>query len=687
MANFNNLYRHNMARVAAFAPQLTLADPDANADSLIRLARQAHGDDAALAVFPELSISGYAIDDLHHQASLLDAVAKACRKVVEATSGLRPLVVFGAALKSGDQLFNCALIAQDGTLLGVVPKSYLPNYREFYEKRWFADSRGVLSDCIDVAGLKAPFGTQLLFEATDLPGFLVHVEICEDFWAPIPPSVQGALAGATVMVNLSASNATIGKARERAALIDAHSRRTLAAYVFTAAGAGESTTDLAWDGQLIVYELGERLAEGERFLNADARLTADIDLERIRADRLRLSTWRDTVARNADTLRDFQRIAFELEPPLDREVPLERVIDRFPFVPDDNARLDEDCYEAYNIQVQGLVQRLRATGLKRAVIGVSGGLDSTQALIVAARAFDRLELDRSGILAVTLPGFATSHSTRSNALALIEGLGATHREIDIRPAAERMLADIGHPYSEGDAQYDVTFENVQAGLRTDYLFRLANHENGLVIGTGDLSELALGWCTYGVGDQMAHYNVNAGVAKTLIQHLVAWAARRDEYGAEVSRTLRAVLSTEISPELIPAAETGAIQSTQDIIGPYPLQDFTLHHVVRYGFAPSKIAFLQNAAWGDAREGGWPDHVFEADRRAYCMVEILKWLEVFARRFYQQSQFKRSAMPNGPKLTSAGALSPRGDWRMPSDSSARVWLDEIEALKAELLGRP
>lgn len=684
MSHFNNLYRHGFARVTAFAPALALADPKANAQVILDLVRQADEADSVLAVFPELSITGYAIDDLHHQDSLLDTVAKTCRTLIEDSAGLRPVFVFGAALRSGDQLFNCALVAQNGRLLGVIPKSYLPNYREFYEKRWFSDARSVLSDTIDVDGLSAPFGPDMLFEATDLPGFVLNAEICEDFWAPIPPSAQAALAGATVMVNLSASNATIGKARERDALIDAHSRRTMGAYVFTAAGAGESTTDLAWDGQLLIYQGGDKLAQSERFLNTHGRTSADIDLDRIQADRLRLSTWRDAVARNAEALKTYRRIAFELDPPLGRPVPLQRHLDRFPFVPDDEARLDEDCYEAYNIQVQGLVQRLRATGIKRAVIGVSGGLDSTQALIIAARAFDRLELDRSGILAVTLPGFATSEGTRSNALDLITGLGASHREIDIRPAAERMLADIGHPYAEGGKAYDVTFENVQAGLRTDYLFRLANHENGLVIGTGDLSELALGWCTYGVGDQMSHYNVNAGVAKTLIQHLIAWAARREEYGADVSKTLMAILGTEISPELIPAGETGAIQSTQDVIGPYPLQDFTLHYVVRYGFGPEKIAFLQQAAWGEAERGAWPAHVFERDRRAYDMAEILKWLEVFARRFYGQSQFKRSAMPNGPKLTSAGALSPRGDWRMPSDSSPRVWLDRIDALKAELL---
>ncbi|MCP2679028.1 NAD(+) synthase [Maricaulaceae bacterium NA33B04] len=684
MVPFQNLYRHGFARVAAFAPALKLADPGANARTLIEHATEAHKAGAAAAVFPELSISGYSIDDLHHQTSLLDAVEAACDDVIAASAKLRPVIVFGAALRSGDQLFNCALIVQGGTLLGVVPKSFLPNYREFYEKRWFADATGRLSDTITVAGHAAPFGTALMFEARDIPGFVLHAEVCEDFWAPVPPSTQAALAGATVMVNLSASNATIGKARERAALIDAHSRRTMGAYVFTAAGAGESTTDLAWDGQLLIYELGECLSEGPRFENDGASACADIDLDRIKADRLRLSTWRDSVARSAETLRDFKRISFDGATVLDTALPLERHIDRYPFVPDDEMRLDEDCFEAYNIQVQGLVQRLNATGLKRAVIGVSGGLDSTQALIVAARAFDRLGLDRSGIIAVTLPGFATSEGTRSNALDLIKGVGATHREIDIRPASERMLSDIGHPYSEGGKTYDVTFENVQAGLRTDYLFRIANHEDGLVIGTGDLSELALGWCTYGVGDQMSHYNVNAGVAKTLIQHLIAWAARRDEYGPEVSTTLMAILGTEISPELVPAENGGAIQSTQDVIGPYPLQDFTLHHVVRYGFEPAKIAFMQQAAWGKADRGAWPAHVADADRRDYTMAETLKWLEVFAKRFYGQSQFKRSAMPNGTKLTSAGALSPRGDWRMPSDSSARVWLDAIEALKQELL---
>ena len=685
MPAFTNIYRHGFARIAAFAPEVHLADPLANAETLIGLVRQAHEQHAAVCLFPELGLTGYSVDDLHHQSALQDAAEHAAARIIEASEGLRPLIFFGCALRSAGQLFNCALAVQDGQLLGVIPKSYLPNYREFYEKRWFSDASSVIEDTITVGGHIAPFGTDLLFEALDLPGLVVHAEICEDFWSPIPPSLHGALAGATVMVNLSASNATIGKARERAALCDAQSRRTQGAYIFSAAGTGESTTDLAWDGQLLAYQQGELIAEGERFLNdAPAVLYADIDLERITGERARLSTWRDACARHADALKGYTRIGFTLEMDRNAEIALERNVDRFPFVPNDAARLDEDCYEAYNIQVQGLVQRLKATGLKRAVIGVSGGLDSTQALIITARAFDRLGLDRSGIIAVTLPGFATSEGTRNNALALIEGLGATHREIDIRPAAERMLADLNHPYSEGADQYDVTFENVQAGLRTDYLFRMANHEGGLVIGTGDLSELALGWCTYGVGDHMSHYNVNAGVAKTLIQHLIGWAARREEYGAEVSRALMDVLNTEISPELVPAGADGAIQSTEAAIGPYPLNDFFLHYVVRYGFTPAKIAFLAEQAWLDAETGDWPPHVADADRRAFDRETILHWLGEFARRFFGNSQFKRSAIPNGPKLTSAGALSPRGDWRMPSDSSAKVWREAVQALKDELL---
>ena len=683
MAAFNNLYRHRMARIAAFAPFVSLAEPEENADRIAKLARQADERGAALALFPELSLTGYSLDDLFHQAPLLDAAEAAAAKLIEASKELFPVIVAGAPVRVHSQLYNCALIIHRGRLLGVVPKSHLPNYREYYEKRWFSEAPGALVEDIHYAGQETAFGARLIFAARDMPDFALHVEICEDLWAPNPPSLDGALAGATVMANLSASNVTIGKAREREKLCNVQSFRCLGAYVFAAAGTGESTTDLAWDGQLSVHELGQSLASSERFVTGDNTLFADIDLERIEQDRIRFATYRDTAARAAERLRDFRRIGFDLDPDLESERPLERHFDRYPFVPADPARLDEDCYEAYNIQVQGLAQRLRATGIQKAVIGVSGGLDSTQALIVTARAFDRLGLDRKNIIAVSLPGFGTSTRTADNADILIECLGATHKTIDIRPASKRMLEDIGHPVARGSSAYDTTFENVQAGLRTDYLFRLANHHNGLVIGTGDLSELALGWCTYGVGDQMAHYNVNAAVAKTLIQHLIAWSARRGQFGEEASRTLFSILETEISPELIPAGEDEDIQSTEDAIGPYSLQDFNLHHMVRYGLGPAKTAFLAHTVWGDKSVGAWPEHVSEEDRHAYSMKEIVHWLEVFARRFYAFSQFKRSAMPNGPKLTSAGALSPRGDWRMPSDSSAKVWLDEIARLKGEL----
>ncbi|MGP1274776.1 MAG: NAD(+) synthase [Caulobacterales bacterium] len=682
MPAFHNLYRHGFVRVAAFAPHVAPGNPMENAKRLNALAREADRRRAGIVLFPELSLTGYAIDDLHHQALMLDASERASEALIAASAELMPVIVAGAAVRVDHQLYNCALIIHRGRLLGIVPKTYLPNYREFYEKRWFAEGRPYTGRHVRYAGQDAPFGTGLLFEAEDMPGFSLMAEICEDLWAVHPPSLDGALAGASIMVNLSASNALIGKAREREALVRVQSQKTLGAYVFAASGTGESTTDLTWDGQTIACELGETLAQGPRFEDGSGLVT-DIDVERIVQDRLRFSTYRDSARNAQDRIAKWHRIGFTFAPPLDETLPLERPVRRFPFVPSDPARLDEDCHEAWSIQVEALVQRLRSSGISRAVIGISGGLDSTQALIVTARAFDRLGLARKDILAYTLPGFATSDATRQQAIELAEALDVTHREIDIRPAAERMLSDLGHPFAQGRSEYDITFENVQAGLRTDYLFRAANHENALVIGTGDLSEAALGWCAYGVGDHMSHYNVNAGLPKTLIQHLIAWAARTGEAGRGANAVLERILATEISPELVPAGADGAMQSTQARIGPYPLQDFTLHHVVRYGFGPEKIAFLQESAWGEASRSDWPDHVAEADRRHYSMAEILKWLRVFHARFFGQSQFKRSAVPNGPKLTSAGALSPRGDWRMPSDMSAALWLEAIDRLEEEL----
>ena len=682
MPAFHNLYRHGFVRVAACAPAVAPGDPMENARRLIALAQDAGTKRAALVLFPELSLTGYAIDDLHHQALMLETAERAAAALIEASRELMPVIVAGAPVMADGQLYNCALIIHRGRLLGVVPKSYLPNYREFYEKRWFAEGPAAIADRVRYAGQGAPFGTRLLFAADDVPGFSFMAEICEDLWAVHPPSLDGALAGANIIVNLSASNALIGKAREREALVRVQSQRTLGAYVFAASGQGESTTDLTWDGQTLACELGETIAQGPRFSD-HAGLVTDIDLERIIQDRLRFSTFRDSARLARERLTGWRKIGFTLAPPLDEILPLERRIRRFPFVPSDPERLDENCFEAWSIQAEALVQRLRSTGIQRAVIGISGGLDSTQALIVTARAFDRLGLPRENILGYTLPGFATGEATRQQAIDLAGAMGVTHREIDIRPAAKRMLADIGHPHAEGAPAYDVTFENVQAGLRTDYLFRLANLENALVIGTGDLSEAALGWCTYGVGDHMSHYNVNAGLPKTLIQHLIAWAARTGRAGEAANPVLDRILATEISPELIPAGADGVIQSTQGVIGPYPLQDFTLHYVVRYGFGPAKIAFLQDTAWGAHSRSDWPDHVAEADRHHYAMPEIIRWLEVFHARFFGQSQFKRSAVPNGPKLTSAGALSPRGDWRMPSDMSARLWREAIDQLKAEL----
>jgi NAD+ synthase (glutamine-hydrolysing) len=671
--SFRSLYRHGFARVAACTTRTALADPAANAQTILRMAQECDRQAVAVAVFPELGISGYAISDLLQQGTLLDAVESAIDTIVTGSAELMPLLLVGAPLRHRGALYNCALAIHRGVLLGVVPKIHLPNYREFYEPRHFVSGDGSDGGCITIGGRMVPFGTDLLWEASDVRGLIVHAEICEDVWVPNPPSGEAAVAGATVLANLSASNITIGKAETRRLLCRSQSARCLAAYLYAAAGAGESTTDLAWDGQASVFENGNTLAETERFPVADQAAIADIDLDLLAQERLQMGSFDTNRRRHA---RAWRRIGFSVAPPAG-DVGFRRKVERFPFVPADVARLEQDCYEAYNIQVSGLAQRMRATGLKKVVIGISGGLDSTQALLVCAQAFDLLGLPRDGILAYTMPGFATSDHTRSNAWALMKSLGVTARELDIKPAAKQMLADIGHPYSTGQSVYDVTFENVQAGLRTDYLFRLANHLGGIVIGTGDLSELALGWCTYGVGDQMAHYNVNAGVPKTLIQHLIRWIIGTKRFADDVLATLDAIVSTEISPELVPVAEGETPQSTEAKIGPYALQDFTLFHILRYGFVPSKIAFMALHAWEDPARGDWPPH-FHVDRRVgYDLKQIRHWMEVFLTRFFAFSQFKRSAMPNGPKVSAGGSLSPRGDWRAPSDGNAAAWLAELE----------
>lgn len=673
---FYSAHHHGFVRIATSTPQVRTADVTFNRDAILAEAQRAHDAHVDLVVYPELCVSSYAIDDLHLQAALLDAVEVAVADIVSASAAFAPVLLIGAPLRRNGKLFNCALAIAGGRLLGVVPKSFLPNYREYYEKRWFAHGRSVVGQEITVAGQTVPFGTDLIFAASNLPGLRIFAEICEDYWSPNPPSTLGALAGATILANLSASNVTIGKSDERHMLARAQSSRAIAAYAYSASGHGESTTDLAWDGQGMIYELGDLMAESERF-SLDAQLSiADVDTDRILAERMRNQTFNDAAEAEGCPENWFRTVSFEHKS-VGGDIGLHRPIRRFPFVPNRADKLDEDCYEAFNIQIDGLMRRVTATGAKSIVIGISGGLDSTHALIVAAKTCDRLGLPRSFIRGYTMPGFGTSDYTKGNAWKLMEAMGITAEEIDIVPAANRMLEDIGHAFADGEPLHDVTFENVQAGLRTDYLFRLSGQHNGFVLGTGDLSELALGWCTYGVGDQMSHYGVNAGVPKTLIQYLIRWAVQTGQFDGGTDDVLQAILNTEISPELVPPDEQGAMQSTESKIGPYELNDFFLHHIIRWGQRPSKVAFLAYHAWKDAGEGQWPADFPEAKKNQYDLATIRMWLEKFLWRFFQFSQFKRSALPNGPKVSAGGALSPRGDWRAPSDAVADVWLEELQ----------
>ena len=680
-APFGAFHRHGFVRVAAASPRASTGDVTFNIDETLALAREADAAGADLVVFPELNLSSYALDDLFLQEAFLDQVEAGVARLCAESSTLKPVLVVGAPLRRNGRLYNAALAIARGTILGVVPKSYLPNYREYYEKRWFASGSELSALQIDVAGQQAPFGTDLVFAAGDLPDFSFHIEICEDFWAPLPPSTHGALAGALILCNLSASNITIGKADERKLLCASQSARCLAAYVYSAAGPGESTTDLAWDGQGSVFELGELLAETGRFDFGAELALADIDVQRLRLERLRNGTFNDCARAAGDPEIHFRAIRFAHRPHC-ADMGLRRALRRFPYVPSRPEQLDQDCYEAFNIQVQGLVRRFKATSGTNFIIGVSGGLDSTHALIVAAKACDALGIARSRIRGYTLPGFATSARTKDNAWALMNALGITGEEIDIRPAAERMLADIGHPFATAqndsdESVYDVTFENVQAGLRTDYLFRLASRHGGFVVGTSDLSETALGWSTYGVGDHMSHYGVNAGVPKTLIQYLIRWVIASKQFDSATSAILQAVLDTKISPELVPGDAHKGMQSTEDSIGPYALHDFFLFHILRHGLPPSKVAFLAHEAWKDVRAGLWPAGFPDAAKHAYDLPTIRKWLEVFCYRFFKLAQYKRSAIPNSPKVSAGGALSPRGDWRAPSDGNAEAWLDELK----------
>jgi NAD+ synthase (glutamine-hydrolysing) len=688
--DFFNLYNHGFIRVAVGIPEVRVADPAFNAAKTVEIMEQAAHQKALLVLFPELGLSSYSCEDLFHQQALLDGAIEALRTVLHASASLPLITVVGLPLQVDHLLFNCAVALYKGRILGVAPKTYPPNYREFYELRQFAPAAAACSRTIDLCEQPdIPFGEGLIFRVQNLPRLSFFMEICEDLWVPIPPSCYAAMAGATVLLNLSASNITIGKHEYRHSLVANQSARCLAAYLYTAAGTGESTTDLAWDGHAMVYENGTLIAESQRFQYTSQLVLAELDLERLAQERMRQTSFGQSMQRHHEALRQEREVRFSVEIPSNGRLLCQRQYDRFPYVPANPAVRDRRCYEAYNIQVQGLVKRLKSTGLTHIVIGVSGGLDSTHALIVAARAMDLLGYPRTNILAYTMPGFATSGRTLANARALMTAVGCQAHELDIRPSCEQMLRDLDHPYAHGKPVYDITFENVQAGERTSHLFRLANFHHALVLGTGDLSELALGWCTYGVGDHMSHYAVNASVPKTLIQFLIRWVADTEQLNAQASEVLRAILDTEFSPELVPGTVDGdqPSQKTEAVVGPYELQDFTLYYTTRLGYAPPKIAFLAYCAWHDRERGSWPD--IPVDRRQqYGIDDIKHWLAVFAYRFFHISQFKRSCIPNAPKVGSGGSLSPRGDYRAPSDSEASAWLRQIDQIpETDLLGPP
>lgn len=676
---FFNLYTHQFARVAVATTQCNIADPAFNAAEIIRLAQDAANHGAVLVAFPELGISAYSCEDLFHQRALLDAAQAALATIVAASRKLDIALVVGIPLQVEHQLYNCGVVVAKGVIAGVVPKSYLPNYSEFYEARQFRSADTATVGEVALCGQVVPFGASLLFQLEELPLLRFHVEICEDLWVPIPPSSFASLAGATVLVNLSASNALVGKADYRTQLVSQQSARCLAAYLYASVGAGESSNDLAWDGQSLICENGELLAQSTRYADQSQLTFADIDLERLSHERMRLTTFADSVRRHADEVARFDVVPVALDLPVKKDLLLEREVARYPYVPYDTSKREARCNEVVHIQVQALTQRLRASNIQKVVIGISGGLDSTHALLVCAKAMDKVGLPRTNILAVTMPGFATSTRTLDQARRLMTAVGVTASEVDIRPSCLQMLKDLGHPYAAGQEQYDITFENVQAGERTNHLFRMANYHNGIVIGTGDLSELALGWCTYGVGDHMSHYNVNASVPKTLISYLVRWIAEAGQMGDAGKSVLLDILDTEISPELVPGKQEGQPgQKTEDFIGPYALQDFNLYYTLRFGFSPAKVAFLSSHAWKDRDAGHWPEgeHVV---RQQFDLATIKKNLRIFLFRFFKTSQFKRTCVPNAPKVGSGGSLSPRGDWRAPSDGEAVVWLADLDRI--------
>jgi NAD+ synthase (glutamine-hydrolysing) len=639
-------------RVAAACPPVKVADPEANAAATLDFAARAAERGAQVVVLPELGLTGYTCGDLFFSlTTLVGGAERALERVLRETAERATVLVAGLPVLSGGRLFNAAAVVQSGRVLGVVPKTYLPGYQEYYEERWFSSAREAREGEVRLAGQVAPFGTDLLFRLPEEPAVCLAVEICEDLWAPVPPSSLHAVAGATVILNPSASNDLVAKAEYRRELVRQQSGRTLSAYVYANAGVHESTTDLVFGGHLLVAENGVLLAEGERFRRDGDLVVADVDVERLRVERVRQTSFADAVHGSGPAPRVVPLAP--VPPPQPHR--LVRAVDPHPFVPADPATLDERCREVFSIQTAGLARRIEHVGVKRVVLGLSGGLDSTLALLVCARTFDLLGLPRAGMLAVTMPGFGTTARTLDCARRLAAAAGAELREIDIRPACEQHIRDIGLDPAD---RASTTFQNLQARERTQVLMDLANKEGGIVVGTGDLSEIALGWATF-AGDHIAMYGVNSSVPKTLVRRLVEWVSAHHASAGE-RELLQAVLETPVSPELVPPGHDGAIaQRTEDAVGPYELVDFFLFCLLRWGAGPGKTLFLAGHAFGGR----------------YDAPTLRRWLREFLRRFFSQ-QWKRSVMPDGPKVGSV-SLSPRGDWRMPSDVDAAAWLRELE----------
>jgi len=655
-----------LLRVAVVTPELRVADVTFNCQTITDALSQLATQQVAVAVFPELALTSYSCADLFYQETLLNGARTALQGLAQQTAKWGIAAVVGLPLAVDGRIFNCAAFLAGGEILGIIPKCYLPTSMEYYERRWFTPAAQATAKSVKIAGKEVPFGVDLLFEAANHPGCIVGVEICEDLWTVEPPSGKQALAGANILINPSASDELLTKSDYRRDLVRSQSARCLAAYLYAGAGPGESTTDVVFGGHSLIAENGSLLAETERFRFDTQFAIADIDLQRLAHER-----WTNTSFSAGGEMNDFRRIQFQLaeqesEKTSESQIKkLYRFVPRMPFVPSDLTQRAKHAQEIFAIQATGLMKRLRHTNTKKVSIGISGGLDSTLALLVTIRAFDRLGLERSGITAVTMPGFGTTDRTYENALELMRMLGVTAREIPIRDAVRQHFKDISHD----ENKHDVTYENSQARERTQILMDVANQIGGFTVGTGDLSELALGWCTFN-GDHMSMYHVNAGVPKTLVRYLIEWCADAEFTGPEAA-VLHDICATPITPELLPLDKEGKLQQkTEDTVGPYVLHDFFLFYVVRYGFSPSKVFFLAEQAFAGKFAS---ESASEFDR-----ATILKWLKVFYSRFFA-SQFKRSAMPDGPKVGSV-ALSPRGDWRMPSDASAALWRSELELLK-------